>query len=185
MYGSAFQPAAHYLRSSLALGLVILAVSLGGCANPHGTGSRPSPSDWSASSTSTPGQATTAPSREELVRGLRVARFICPSSFNPGNSVQVLTSAVSSLLLCPPETLNQQQQPLTVTSMNRVFRVLLSALAAPDAARSTGPCPALSVVHAPIVARTAALVLMVKIPVDGCGLQQDNVGAAMNEARAG
>ena len=185
MHGSSFQPAAHYFRSSLTLSLLILAVSVGGCGNSHDTGSRSSRTDWSASSTSTPDQVTRVPSQEELVRGFPVAGFTCPSSFNPGNSVQVPTSAVTGLLLCAPETLNQQQQALTITSTKRVFRVLLRALAAPDAPRSSGPCPALSVVSAPILARTAALVLLVKVPVDGCGLQQDNVGTAINEARAG
>jgi len=71
-----------------------------------------------------------------------------------------------------------------VNRANPAFDSLLVALAAPDAPRSTGPCPALAVVPTPMLVRTVSDSILVRVPVDGCGFPQDAVQQAINRARA-
>lgn len=98
----------------------------------------------------------------------------------------VQAPAVTTLLLCPPETPHQQQQPLTVTPSNRGFEPLLTALAAPDEPRQAGQvCTALAVVPSPILARTTSKTVLVRVPVDGCGAPEVAVQDAINEAKSG
>ena len=104
---------------------------------------------------------------------------------SPGTSVHLPVPAVTTVLLCPPEVPRQQQQPVTLTRASPVFGSLLVALAAPDAPRSTGACPALAMIPSPILVRTSTITALVKVPVDGCGFPQQAVAAALAEARAG
>jgi hypothetical protein len=103
---------------------------------------------------------------------------------NPGAQVRISLASVGAILLCPPEVPHQQQQPMAVSPVNPAFRSLLVALAAPDAPRSTGACPALAMVPSPILARGSSETVLVKVPVDGCGFAQDGVQQAISRIRA-
>ena len=103
---------------------------------------------------------------------------------NPGAQVHIFPSAVTAILLCPPEIPHQQQKPTTVGPSNPAFESLLIALTAPDEPRSTGPCPALAMVPSPILVRTVSESILVRVPVDGCGFPQEAVQQAISRARA-
>lgn len=153
---------------------------------------------------STTRSTTTIPTEPAgTLLGSRVDRFACPpppagpgsgstagapaglGSGSAGSEVQMPAATVTKLLLCPPEVPHQQQQPLTLTPANPAFEPLLIALTAPDAPKSHHPCPAIAVVPAPILARNSTVSALVRVPVDGCGLPQAAVQAALTKARAG
>jgi hypothetical protein len=176
--------------SSAGLLLGACSSSPSGAPKADGTTTSTVPDATGTSSTSSPStlvQTTTVPSTSGLtLHGFIVASFTCVASFNPGPTLTVPASAVTTLLLCPPETPHQQQKPVTVTGSNRGFEPLLTALAAPDEPRQAGQaCPALAVVPSPILARTASGSVLVKVPVDGCGFPRASVEAAINEAKGG
>lgn len=93
--------------------------------------------------------------------------------------------SVTTVMLCPPEIPRQQDNPTILTAAKPAFRPLMVALAAPDAPRSTGPCPAMAVVPAPVLVETTSLTALVKVPVDGCGFPQQAVQLAIAAAKNG
>ena len=155
---------------------------------PTATSAAPgSPGSSSTSSTSVVGTtAPPAPVSGVSLRGFLIASFTCPASLNPGASWTLPTGEVTTVLLCPPETPHQEQQPVTVSGSNRGFKALLTALAAPDQPRQADQaCPALAVVPSPILARTPSQTVLVKVPVDSCAFPQAAVQTAINEAKSG
>ena len=103
---------------------------------------------------------------------------------SPGEALQIAAASVTTVMLCPPEVPHQQDKPKVLTPANPAFRPLMVALAAPDAPRSPGPCPAMAVVPAPVLVETTALTAVVKVPVDGCGFPQQAVQIAIARAKS-
>ena len=188
---------ARVLATRVALVVTSAGLLLSACSSSHGgtpraggtsTSTSPHTSTTSSSpSPSTSVQATTVPRTSgSSLRGFAISSFTCTASLNPGATLTVPASAVTTLLLCPPETPHQQQQPVTVTPSNRGFEPLLTALAAQDEPRQAGQvCTALAVVPSPILVRTTSEAVLIRVPVDGCGAPEGAVQDAINEAKSG
>lgn len=115
-----------------------------------------------------------------VLRGTVSDSFNCPPS-GGGASSTVSTSAVTALLVCGREG----KEDVTLSPGDRRFAPLVSALSEADLPRQSGPCPLYADVVQPVLARTASQVLVVHVPVDGCGHYRTEARAALRSVTAG
>src|ERR1700722_732167 len=113
------------------------------------------------------------------LRGLLLAELSCSAKPTSPNVVAVAISGGDGFLLCRMSLPGGARPPVTVTPPAPQFKRLVTALSAPSAPPTTGACPALAEVAIVLLARTSAGAFRVSIPVDGCGLYQPDVVAAI------
>lgn len=92
---------------------------------------------------------------------------------------------MTGLLICPLQVPNATQAATSVGPSSPWFPALLSALSASDVPRQSGPCPLYADVVQHLLARSATEVILVHIPVDGCGHYQGAAMTAISNARRG
>jgi hypothetical protein len=111
-----------------------------------------------------------------------VDRFGCQGAFPTHAQVELAARDIHRLVLCALPT-SRSRTTVILRPGDSAFAPLVTALAEPDAAKSTGPCPEYADLTQLIFATTTAGRVLVHIPVDGCDHYEGDALKALNQAR--
>jgi hypothetical protein len=117
------------------------------------------------------------------IRGIQVTHDTCGAR-TTGTAIQAAPSTVTQLRLCPLEMPNASTVVVTIESGDTAFASLVDDLAAPDEPATNMECPGLADLPQRVIAETGSGPLLVRIPIDDCGLYQAAADSALTAARA-
>jgi hypothetical protein len=120
----------------------------------------------------------------QSISGTELPAYSCTAK-SDRTPVQVASSAVSEITLCPLMTVQHSTAPVIVKSGDPLFARLARALSAPDQKPvAGGVCAAYADLPQTVIAMSTSGPFLIHIPVDGCDHYLGPALSALTAARA-